>query len=353
MTGTGTQNDPYIVTSMEEIKELVEGYEDVVDPDSGTTTRVWNIPSNSTTYIEFPDVYAGPKVMDYRSRGWNPFRIKLGGSRVEVYIHIHFNGWTILGLSIMDIDYWLTLCCKGSNSYTGAHLYMYDLIMKNIYILGNSAVTRLFSLSSDTDVGGNSLKHSISFYACKFSGVMDGQNTNVIAFDFYHAGNTGSYMTFDSCSFNIKISTRNSSYSGTLIKNNYGTGYVNNTIFNFTSNNYAVGSSVISCSLRFCKIVGSIRIPFSASFRISLGSSSVYNVADIEVVNYSNAYESKLILEGSNGINIVNKTRLRAEGSYPMTLQNSDAWKVIENAADMVDPEYLNSIDFICGDTPT
>ena len=354
MTGTGTQNDPYVVTSMEEVKELIEGYEDIVDPDSGTTTRVWTLPTDSTTYIEFPDVYAGPKIMDYRNRGWNPFTIMLGGARQHVTIHIHFNGWTILGLSIMDIDYWLMIGCrKSSGTDYGGRIFIYDLIMKNVYVLANSSDTTLFSLWTDSTVGGSSLTEILRFYNCKFSAVLDAQNSTAYMYDFYRGGSTSSYMTFDTCSFNIKLSTRTSNKSATIVKNNYGNGWINNCLYNLISNNYTGSSTIISCSLRFCKFTGSIRIPFDGNPTISLGSTSVYNVVDMEVINCSNAYGNKLKLQGSSGINIVNKTRLRAEGTYPMSIENSDVWKIIENAADFVNPSYLNSIDFICGDAPT
>ena len=82
--GGQSVDDPVYVDTLESLKKVLAD-------------------ENLYKYIAFPEVYDGPKVIDFRSAGWNPINIQSpprNSNRSEV--HIYFNNWTILGLSMMD-----------------------------------------------------------------------------------------------------------------------------------------------------------------------------------------------------------------------------------------------------------
>ena len=187
--GGHSASDPIYVDTIESFKEVFEDQ------------------TNKYTHIAFPEVNNAPKVIDLRSRGWNPINI---GYRSEwaVNRYVYCNNWTILGLSIMDSWFW---CLSSSNS-SDYKTYVYDLIMKNVYVIAVTSQACCFCNTS----GG--IGH---FVRCKFSAVLDANNSHVaFAYPFYNAygsGSTGRRIYATQCSFNAEIHTQSNTLYAKVI----------------------------------------------------------------------------------------------------------------------------------------
>ena len=330
--GGQSVNDPVYVDTLESLKEVLA---DEV---------------NLYKYIAFPEVYDGPKVIDLRSAGWNPINITApyisGSNRNDVYIH--FNNWTILGLSMMD-----SLPSDKTFFNNLIRTYIYDLIIKNAYILGATSEAAMFECANNMN-----LTPVINFYRCKFSMCIDSQSSDVTAFHpFANAG-----MNFYQCSFNTNYVINRTDKRAKLYYQNYGMGSFVNCIFNVTAShhredsgyaNYLIG---VFSRMQFCKIIGSIEhIGGNQIDILELSNSgSVYNVIDMDIINHVNGTVYLGIRFGS-GTNIINSSKVY---NAPETSGTTEISKEYSNltectAAQMQDKDYLNSIEFICGDTPT
>ena len=92
--GSGTsKDDPIIIDTLQDLAPLMQKS------------------AGNILHIAFPETYNGPKVIDLRSAGWNPDgRINIDWTTSDhetIRRYVYFNGWTILGLSIMNSFFFL------------------------------------------------------------------------------------------------------------------------------------------------------------------------------------------------------------------------------------------------------
>lgn len=304
-------------------------------------------------YIAFPEVYDAPKVIDLRSAGWNPINIVSpfisGSNRNDVYIY--FNNWTILGLSMMDsISEDITFFSNEIRTY------IYDLIIKNAYILAATSEAAMFECASNAN-----LTPITNFYRCKFSMCLDAQNSDVTAFHGYPSG-TGMarHMNFYQCSFNTNYVMNTSSLKTRLYHQNYTEGSFTNCIFNVVAShhrgasgysNYLIGTP---SRMQFCKVIGSIEhISGNKIDILNLRNSggSVYNVIDMSIIDRVTTGNTTLYIRFGSGTNIINSSKVSKAPEASTYALNKDYTNLTEcTAAQMQDKDYLNSIEFICGD---
>ena len=332
--GGHSADDPLYVDTLESLKEaLADGV-------------------NAYKYIAFPEVYDAPKVIDLRSAGWNPINIEsphIDGRGNEV--HIYFNNWTILGLSLIDS---MPANKTFFNGYGNNKTYIYDLIIKNAYILAAEEDATMFECNDGVS--------DIIFYRCKFSMCLDGQNYNVVAFHGFPNGgyNTDRHMDFYQCSFNLNYVTRTTSRLTRLYYQNYYIGSFVNCIFNVTASHHRCSTTsnyMIGCckQLQFCKIIGTLAHIDGSQIRILDCNSSggtVYNVIDMDIIDYTNSNVT-LYVNFSKGTNIINSSKVGKDPGASGSLTKDYSSLVECTTAQMRDQDYLNSIEFICGDTPT
>lgn len=329
--GGQSVDDPVYVDTLESLKEALA---DEV---------------NLYKYIAFPEVYDAPKVIDLRSAGWNPINIVSpyisGSNRNDVYIY--FNNWTILGLSMID-----SLPADITFFNNKIRTYIYDLIIKNAYVLAARSEAAMFECGENYN-----LTTTINFYRCKFSMCIDAQNSDVTAFHGFPSGSgTERHMNFYQCSFNTNYVMNTTGLRTILYYQNYGKGSFVNCIFNITAshhregsgcNNYLVG---YSGQMQFCKIIGSIdHIGGDQIDILSLNRAwgSVYNVIDMDITDHTQNSNTYLCIQFERGINIINSSKLsKAVGSFSKQYSNLTEC----TTAQMQDKDYLNSIEFICGD---
>jgi hypothetical protein len=332
--GGHSANDPIYVDTLESLKEVFED-----------TT-------NKYTHIAFPEVYDGPKVIDLRSRGWNPINIGYRSDWSENR-YVYCNNWTILGLSIMDSWFW---ALSSSSSKT---TYVYDLIMKNVYVI---AITSEACCFCNTSSGYG------HFVRCKFSAVLDANNNHVSFVNQYYnpygSSSTGRRMYATQCSFNTELHTQgNSLYAkviGSPSNTNEQQGDIINCIFNinapflrFTNNsNEQTRTTTYQGRFRFCKWIGSVKGYQNRIHFIQGGSNSAYNVVDVDFYSYFSSSSSTCVIcvAFSSGVNIINSDRFHSVNS---TIQTSLSRCTKVTQAQMTDQDYLNSIEFICGNTPS
>lgn len=336
--GGHSANDPIYVDTIESFKEVFE--------DS----------TNKYTHIAFPDIYDGPKVIDLRSRGWNPINI---GYRSEwsASRYVYFNGWTILGLSIMDSWFFSTSYSSNSSYQT----YIYDLIMKNTYILAVTGDACCFCESSSSNT---------NFIRCKFSALIDANNSNAgFMWPFFNgvgSGSTGRKFSATQCSFNMELHTQSSGEScivrviGNPGNSNANTGTMINCIFYTkspfyrltTNQNLANQSYIYNGVFRFCKWIGSIDLYRRYVFFVKGENNSAYNVIDTDFYSRWSSGTSTTIFSSSfgSGVNLINTDRVHSVASV---IQYSLTRCTQVTQAQMLDRDYLSSIEFICGDTPS
>ena len=333
--GGQSVDDPVYVDTLESLKEV---FADSV---------------NLYKYIAFPNVYDGPKVIDFRAAGWNPINIQApprNSNRDKVYVY--FNNWTILGLSMMDS---LSPFKTFINVYE-IEMDIYDLILKNAYILAATSEATLFNCNEGT------ADAIINFYRCKFSMCIDAQNSNVTAFHgFVNGGyHIGRHMNFYQCSFNVNYVVNTENFMARLYYQDYRNGSFTNCIFNIVAphhRGYYNNSYLIAfCKqMQFCKIIGQIdHVSGSMIAVLALNDmgGSVYNVVDMDIIDHvtSSVY---LVFQFNRGMNIINSSKVYKvpEASGTLTKNYSNLTEC--TTAQMQDKDYLNSIEFTCGDTPS
>lgn len=339
--GTGAQDDPIIIETLEDLKSLLEM--------SPLPTHV-TVDGYMYTYIEFPNVNDGPKILDYRSRGWNPIQIKgiwnQDGNNISLdryTVNINFNGWTILGMSIMD-SWFLAL---GSGFYQGTPKVTFEnMIVKNAYVLANTTDRTAFMGCCG----------AINLYTknCKFSGVVDAQNKSACFFWNQIDGSTGQYIYLSTCSFNIDFTNRTDGVQSRFNRNAYSEGSVTNCILNIDSTRWNHDSSSNSTcyeySSSFCKFTGTVNSYNQQFPRIIIGNNSVYNVIEVDMICHDN--QNPWFYSNSNsGITILNESKIVAAQGYSVSWQDSGITHLTNSQ--MTDPDALRSVFFIVGDTPT
>jgi len=338
--GSGaSKDDPIVIDTLQDLAPLMQKS------------------AGSVLHIAFPETYNGPKVIDLRSAGWNPNgRINIDWTTDGIQTirrYVYFNGWTILGLSIMG-SFFLNLVINGRTNANEKQIYFYDLTIKNAYILGGEGEAWLFRTEA-------SYGCRIYFYRCKFSMMLDSQTASTYAFastvdeeEFY----------FLQCSFNIRLNSNNASYSyKTWIMNDFRQyrWLMRNCIMNIRSNNFRAwgtsdNDSLVTCTnMQFSKIVGDIKCTASGSTEVKLlfsKSGCFYNVVDMAYRHYTE--EGVVRISFGTGMNIVNKDNFKfSNGNAMADSEITGNNKSVITTEQMLDADYLNSINFIVGDPPS
>lgn len=337
--GSGTSSDPYIVTTYDDLVSTINSY-----PQNG-----------GTKHIAFPAIYDGSKVMDMRDRGWMP---KLSANPPSttsnpVSLYLHCNGWTILGLSCMSNSWWDT----SNNEPRCSHVTIDDLIIKNFYLLSTTD-DEIALFQHSTRIKGSRL----TLNRCKMSGCLDAMQ-GYVNIEMYAIGTNPFYA--NSCSFNVKFINHNNPAGFNMHRIDSSTvDFFYNCIFNITdqnNNNINERSNMywdylLSGELYFCKIVGFIkRNPNHSSgsgyyYFIHPKEPSCYNVFDFEVIDMY----KRLWIDNQEGymFGVYNKDKTTVGGNDMFNPCQPNYFRGL-TSAQMVDKDYLNSIDFICGDTPS
>ena len=337
--GSGTsKDDPIVIDTLEDLAPLMQRS------------------AGSILHIAFPETYSGPKVIDLRAAGWNPDgRININWStdnHETIRRYIYFNGWTILGLSIMN-SYFLNLVISGSSTNANEkQIYFYDLIIKNAYVLAGGSEAWLFR--SEVSYGCR-----IYFYRCKFSVMLDSQTNSTYAFAL--CADEEEYY-FLQCSFNIQLNSTSTSYR-TWIMNDWERHrwLMRNCIMNIRSTNYRCwdsnsDQSLVNCTnMQFSKIVGDVKCVAGGSTEVAIlhsQSGCFYNVVDMAFRHYRTDGTVKFNFGG--GKNIVNYSNCKYSNGNAIAASNiTGSNKNVVTTAQMLDADYLNSINFIVGDPPS
>lgn len=343
---------------------------DIHDPDNPLTldtledlkTTLLGITTGGKYYIAFPDVYDGPKVIDLRSKGWNPISFSLSysidGILGHLYIYIYFNGWTILGLSMSDQTFF-DFRAQSEQNNGCAYMYIYDLIMKNCYFLSIASNVFAFRHARRNTHGDGRL----TFKNCKFSAVLDNQTSTELYTEFIVGASSTDYITIDTCSFNINF-TNSNSHSRILIidsKTPNMSILLINSIVSLNSKrimlNTPDNSKLIDrTNMRFCKVIGNI-IHYNSGTSyliciINANSQSVYNVVDL-VFRTTREYGSGVTMRigFGSGVNIVNTDNIKTADDQMPTIEGNN--KTLCTTEQMIDKDWLNDHFFIVGDTPS
>ena len=341
--GSGTASDPFIVTTYDEFTYAINSWDHVFS-------------GGSTKHIAFPEIYDGPKVIDMRNRGWISALNANPPSNFSSYVHlyIHGNGWTILGISCMGNSWWVS---SNSNPVCG-RVTIDDLTIKNFYLLNtsNSGVA-LFrndtSLSSETS--------GITLNRCKISGCIDAMN-NVTNLEM--GASTNKKFIANSCSFNIKyINHLYMAGFNNYSDNNGACSFLYNCVLNIidqnnnNNNERNDGDYLFTGVMYYCKIVGFIKRRASHSSAAGLTyaffypmTPSCYNVFDFEVIDMYKPV--KINNQTGPMYGIYNKDKTTDNGTNMLQPNKPDYFRGV-TSAQMIDQDYLNSIDFICGDAPS
>lgn len=276
-------------------------------------------------YIGLPKTYDGDKVLDLRKKGWcagsgSPYiNMPYYSGMQERYLY--GNGWTILGASILDGNFfakgWLPT------------LYIYDLTIKNAYVYANSYDSSIF--------GG----YKYYLNNCKVSATLDG-STSKWAAVFYGEFDSAIEQT----SMNIKLHCQ--------ALPNYGWfGTIKNSLIHFETSNkglFNYATPLINGWSIFSKIEGTVK-PYNTdrTLTISFTSNSGYNVVDLEVINGGSGSAITYSLSApSSSPCIYNSEKVRTN----VTVSTSGAMFPV-TSAEMVSKAHLESINFLVGDAPT
>ena len=296
------------------------------------------------TYLEFATkdinnnyIPLENRVMDLRKKGW----FSGAAIRIQGKTKIKGNGWTILGMSIMN-----------GSVINESNVTVQDLIIKNMYIYANDG-SSIFHVHGGTSTFSN----------CKFSGVFDSSNNNTITV-FNLGSNYGSSSTgriyIERCSFNFKI--HNYIY---LLGYYAGPPTFDNCLFNFTSSDYGTRflinpnktthTSYYWAIYRFCKFSGGliIRDYEQTPNLICINSNTAFCVFDIDV-RYLTEPSSNPVLISYNGsitnsTSVINKDKIHLPEGIDFSVPSCVAKC---SASDMVNKSYLESVYFLVGDEP-
>ena len=337
--GSGTsKDDPIVIDTLQDLAPLMQKS------------------AGSILHIAFPETYNGPKVIDLRAAGWNPDgRINIDwttDSHQTIRRYVYFNGWTILGLSIMNSFFFNLVISGASSNASEKQIYFYDLTIKNAYILGGGSEAWLFRTEA-------SYGCRVYFYRCKFSAMLDSQTTSTYAFAL--CADEEEYYFFQ-CSFNIQLNNTSTSYK-TWIMNDYQRyrWLMRNCIMNIRSTNFrpwgsTADQSLVNCAnMQFSKIVGDIKCVSGSSTDVKLlfsQSGCFYNVVDMAYRHHRT--DGAVWFDFGTGKNIVNKDNCRYSNGNAMAASAiAGGSKSVITTEQMLDADYLNSINFIVGDPPS
>lgn len=334
--GSGTSaSDPYIIDELEDLPPLLRDI------------------NNGINYIAFPEVYDGPKVFDMRAKGWksNFLYIYGNGDGPNINKNVYFNGWTILGMSIKDGNFF-KFVKDNSGSANNYVVRFYDLTIKNMYVIAVEADSYVFGL--DASYGCR-----LELTRCKISCVLDAQYCRSGLFV-----NTIDEEEFkiNECSCNVQFT--NTSTSGnrriTIINDWHRSRFtLVNTIFSLNSRKWycpydAQESYFINCArIQFCKFIGNmkpIQITNDAINLVRGLAYSVYNTVDITLDCTNIASNFTIKNPFSAGVHVFNIEHITARSGVTITYDAANTLRC--NDAQMIDADWLNERFFIVGDPP-
>ena len=335
ISGSGSSaSDPYIIDELEDLPPLLQNT------------------NNGINHIAFPEVYDGPKVFDMRSKGWfaNFINMYVQNPGYSVNKNVYFNGWTILGMSIKDGAF--VKFQRDGSSGGGAGNYVlrfYDLIIKNMYIIGITADSFMFRLDAS---------YGVRFFCvrCKISCVLDSQYAR-----------TGVFVnTIDEEEFHVTESSLNITFTNTATGDGRRITIINdwhqsrcsfvNTIVSLNSKKWYApntdqANSMLRCAkIQFCKFIGDIIVKGvqSAGNGMPLITGlvySVYNVIDI-AVKLEIGSSTALYNDFNGGVHVFDTQHITSNAS--LTINASNCIKC--NDAQMIDKDWLNDRFFIVGE---
>lgn len=368
--GSGTLEDPWKVTDWDNFVSRCN------ETDSG---------ENDRTYIEFPThdqngnlIPVEERVIDLRHHEWY-VGTNTSDFILEIYRYktIEGNGWTILGLSIRNSS---LFCIKKNSSNSSSknrnrNFEMMNLNFQNIYVHGKCILFR---------VNVNGARFSIS--GCKFSGVFDASITNIYSSisDTCAITNGGSYQgwnVFTACSFNFKfISGMRIEYtaSGSGI---YSSEF-NNCIFNVEGKPKPYNANLITTASNqygqyfllygtfyFCKFTGKLLIDCADSYtqEMWLGTyldrAGSLNVIDITLKKVTTQYDYFFysyhlcylsMNDNEVTISYFDRTDIPVgTQGFDLATNNTNAFKIPANRAQMTDKDWLEGQGFVIGTAPT
>lgn len=337
--GSGTsKDDPIIIDTLQDLAPLMQKS------------------AGDILHIAFPETYSGPKVIDLRAAGWNPDgRINIDwttGSEKNIRRYIYFNGWTILGLSIMNSYFFNLYIDNAKTNANQKQIYFYDLTIKNAYILGGGSDAFLFREQS-------SWGSRIIFQRCKFSIVLDSQTNSTYAFAL---NSDEEEYNFFQCSFNIQLNSTSSSYKTQIMNDSKRDRWLmRNCIMNIRSTNFRQwGNTTSDCpvlcsNMQFSKIVGDVKCTGGNNTEVPIlysYSGCFYNVVDMAFRHYRT--DGAVWFDFGTGKNIVNGDNCKYSNGNAMAASAiAGGSKSVITTEQMLDADYLNSINFIVGDPPS
>ena len=189
--------------------------------------------------------------------------------------------------------------------------------------------------------------------------MLDSQTTNTYAFAL--CADEEEYY-FLQCSFNIQLNST-SRYYKTWIMNDYQRyrWLMRNCIMNIRSTNFCswdstANQSLVTCAnMQFSKIVGDIKCDSGISTDVKIlysASGCFYNVVDMAFRHYRT--DGAVYFDFGTGKNIVNKDNCKYSNGNAMPASViAGGSKSVITTEQMLDADYLNSINFICGDPPS
>ncbi len=187
--------------------------------------------------------------------------------------------------------------------------------------------------------------------------MLDSQTTSTYAFAL--SSDEEEYY-FLQCSFNIQLNNTSTSYK-TWIMNDYKRyrWLMRNCIMNIRSTNFrawATGEEcLVNCTnMQFSKIVGDVKCIAGTSTEVPIlysRSGCFYNVIDMAFRHYRTDGTVNFYFGG--GKNIVNYSNCKfSDGTAMAASDITGSNKNVVTTAQMLDADYLNSINFIVGDPP-
>ncbi len=344
-------NNPLTIDTLEDLKTIL------------TNTSYIPVAGSGSYYIAFPEVYDGPKVIDLRSKGWNPITItttEFAPSNATMTINIYFNGWTILGLSMMDSTflYIRTAFGGGNISNSTSTINIYDMIIKNAYIFSLTNDCCLIRYNKRSSDGSASLR----LYRCKISAMLDSQYY-YYAYGIYNMASYG-YLYINQCSFNLQAANSGDASRHIRCISSYDVNLPNNVMTNcilsISSKRWICNegtSYVISgTAMRFCKVIGDITGSSTSIYYMSVikaAGQCAYNAVDLSyTTNQSYDSSGKVGISFGSGVNLVNKSKLKHKSGEMIAIVDGN-YKTLCTTEQMIDKDWLNDHYFICGDTPS
>lgn len=351
--GSGTQEDPYKITSLSDIQSL---------------SNMCGV----NVYYEFAteDQQGNPipmeeRIDDWRSRNWvltsNLADFNMNSNFYNTVV-IRGNGWTILGLSLRGSNVFRSgdSGSGGTGTYSKkGNFYLSNLTFKNVYLQAKSSI--IYS-------GGSSSRVTVS--NCKFSGVIDNSGcenaTNIYNVSAVVRTSGSGIDTYTACSFNFKFVNfcriAASSGDNTAME-------LDNCLLNIEGRHDPIeppnSSSQFYMTLfaavyYFCKFTGRVIVDRSGNgdrelylYRDKAGTLNVIDMR-IDIINDPGTTYFKVKVHHNNAtscsIVYIDHTAIPY---YTLDYSNAASFRTVTDPSQMVDKTWLENQGFIVGNPPS